>query len=62
MEDTTVRDLVDEQIRQQGTGCVQVKDGHIFTFTRETIERLLVNALESAEGRVIVFVRHGAVS
>lgn len=50
-------DLTDDW---QGTSCVRVKDGMVFTFTKETLERLL-SASQKA-GRVVVFVKQGAQS
>ncbi len=55
-----ISEVIDDQIEQQGTASIQVKDGEVFVFTRETLEALLARALESGTGRVAVFVRRGA--
>lgn len=56
--DTYLTDLVDEQLRQQGISAIRVSDGHVFTFTLETLERLLEAAEE--DGKVVIFVKRGA--
>lgn len=57
-----VNELIDDQVERQGVSCIRVSDGHVMTFTREMLEKLLARALESGTGRVIVFVKHGAQS
>lgn len=59
-ETGTIGDIVDAQSQQQGFSVIQVKDGHVFTFTTETIERLLVAAEKT--GKVVVFIKHGVPS
>lgn len=55
-DEDAVKDLVDAQIAHQGVGCICTNDGHVFTFSREVLERLLAASLET--GKAIVFVKH----
>ncbi len=57
-----MQEIVDAQIEQQGVAAIAVSDGHVLVFETATLERLLARAIESAEGRVIVFVKHGVQS
>lgn len=50
-------DVVDHFIEQQGAAAFAVEDGHVLVFTVGTLEELLARALESKDGRVIVFVK-----
>ncbi len=55
-----VNELIEAQIQSQGVSAIKVSDGHVFTFTLETLQRMVEQA--QATGRVVVFVKHGAVS
>jgi hypothetical protein len=57
--DGTVADVIDAQIQQQGVSVIRVSDGHVFTFTLETLEALTERAREA--GKVVLFVQTGAV-
>ena len=61
-EEGNLSDIVDAQIKQQGTGCIAVKDGHVFTFTTHTLELLLEQSLKTPDRKVIVFVKTGVIS
>jgi hypothetical protein len=50
-------EVVDDQIRAQGASAIRVNDGHVFTFTVETLELLLSKAVN---GKVVLFVKQGS--
>ncbi len=50
-------DYVLEIVRLQGAAAVQVRDGHVFAFTREKLQSLL----DQHGGAILsIFVRQGA--
>lgn len=50
-------ELINDQLEQQGVSVIRVSDGHVLTFTAETLARLQEAAKKT--GRVVVFVKHG---
>lgn len=52
-------EVFEMQLASQGVGCIQVKDGHIFQFTRDLLISLLERADASETGRVVLFIKHG---
>jgi hypothetical protein len=49
-------EAVDGRIRQQGYAAIKVKDGEMFFFTTDTLEKLLAKSKENPDGRVAVFI------
>jgi hypothetical protein len=49
-------EVVDGHIQQRGFGAVKLKDGEMFFFTADALEKLLIRAKENPDGRVAVFV------
>ncbi len=56
-----LKEIVEAQIQQQGVATFQASDGQVFVFTTATLELLLARAIESGEGRAVVFVKRGTV-
>ncbi len=52
-------EVVDGHIKQRGFASVKLKDGEYFFFTTGTLEKLLVRAKESPDGKVAVFIPAG---
>ena len=55
VEEVSLSENLEEQLRMQGVASYRVDDGEVFVFTKETLETLLESARE--RGRVIVFVQ-----
>lgn len=60
MSDNDIAELVNLQLESYGVSCVSVSDGHVFTFTLETLEALVEQAKDS--GAAILFVKRGMAS
>ncbi len=58
--DIDLKAILQNQLDTQGVGCITVKDGQVFAFTKAVLERLLVNANSNADGLVVVFVKRDA--
>ena len=58
-----ISELVEDQLRAQGCGCVRVGDGQVFVFTRAILEKLLAAAIEYGETNddelAMLFVKSG---
>jgi len=43
---------------QGGAACIQVADGHVFQFNKQTLMELLAKCSESGQDKVIIFIKH----
>lgn len=48
-------DTLDMQMQMQGTGVIQVKDGHVFLFNRKTLQTLLD---KNPGEKIVIFIKH----
>jgi len=48
--------FMDAQEKMQGTGVIQVKDGHVFMFKRETLQALLDQNPNAP--KIVMFIKH----
>jgi hypothetical protein len=56
-DDGDVGDVIEAQLKSQGVSCIAVEDGHVFTFTSETLAALVEKAAKT--GKVALFVKRG---
>lgn len=51
--------VMDAQLRQQGIGCIQVKDGQVFLFSEYVLEKLLEQSRSHPDKCALVFIKRG---
>lgn len=52
---------MEAQVQVHGVASIKVKDGEIFMFSREIVEKLMAQMKDTDQDRVLVFVKTGSV-
>lgn len=56
LDTSVLTELVEEQLKMQGCGCVRVDDGQVFIFNEKLLTELAKKASDHKDGLAMVFV------